>query len=54
MLGDLWLGQAERFHHVVHRLLAADEQIEDLPPALFGDGVEGIGVEVGSGVDEAS
>ena len=43
MLGDLGLGQAEGADQVVHRPLAAGQDIEDLPPPGLGDGVEGVG-----------
>ena len=42
VLGDLRLGQAERRDHVVDRLLALGEQVENLPTSRFGDGVEGV------------
>ena len=42
VLRDLWLGKAERGDHVVHRLLALSEQVEDLPPSRLSDRVEGI------------
>ena len=42
VLGDLWLGQAKRNDHVAHRLLAQDQQVEDLPTSRFGNRIEGV------------
>src|SRR5207249_4308528 len=43
VLGDLGLRDVERIDDVVDGLLALSEQVEDLPPPGFGDGVEDVG-----------
>jgi hypothetical protein len=42
VLGDLWLGEAEDAHQVVHRTLPVGKDIQDLSPAGLGHGVERI------------
>src|SRR5688500_12359136 len=48
VLGDTWLGDAERPRQFVHRALAPLEQREDAPTLRLGDGVEGVGGGCGS------
>jgi hypothetical protein len=42
MLGHLGLSESQLAHKVVHRALAAGEDVQDLPAPRLGHGVEGI------------
>jgi hypothetical protein len=48
------LGETERLHEVVDRAFAPGEDVEDLPPARLGDGVERVCGGRGSGHSRAS
>src|SRR5688572_6504635 len=43
VLRDLWLRQAENLDEIVHRPLAAGQDLEDLPPPGFCDRIERVG-----------
>src|SRR3954465_3546411 len=43
VLRDLGLRETERAGELANRSLTAGEQVEDLPPARLGHGVEGVG-----------
>src|SRR3954452_21062860 len=49
VLRDLGLRETERAGELANRSLTAGEQVEDLPPARLGHGVEGVGGGRGAG-----
>src|ERR671918_1098085 len=49
MLGDRWLRQAQRHDDVADGALGGREEVQDVSPAGFGDGVEAVGGRGGAG-----